>query len=423
MIDIKIIRENPSEIKKMILNRNMEYDVDYLSKIDEERRVLVNESQQMKRNRNLIANEISTLKKKNQDASKKISEMKILSDKITESDERIRELDNNIEELFSKMPNIIHNSVPLGKDENDNKIISSWGNIKELKYSKDHISLGKELDLIDIDRAGKVAGSRFYYLKGDLVRLKHALINYSFDFIQEKGFSLIQPPYALRKDALNGSIIFSDFEEVIYKIEDEDLYLIATSEHAIPAMHMNEVFQKDVIPLKYSGISPCFRKEAGAHGKDTKGIFRVHQFEKIEQFIFSEPEDSWNQLENIVSNTQEIFRNLELPHRVVLLCTGDLGKISSKTYDVELWFPSHKKYREAASCSNCTDYQSRGLGIKYRNKPHEESKFVHTLNGTLIAVERTLIAIIENYQLENGEIEIPKVLQKYMGNTKIIKNK
>ena len=421
MIDIKRIRENPSEIKKMIVNRNMEYDIDYFLKIDEERRILVNETQQRKRSRNLMANEISSLKKENQDNSTKISEMKILSDKINQTDEKIRKLDNEVDELLSKLPNIIHNSVPLGKDETDNKNISSWGDIKKSKYSDDHINLGKELDLIDINRAGKVAGSRFYYLKGNLVRLKHALMSYSLDFIQEKGFNIIQPPYALRKEALNGSIIFSDFEEVIYKIENEDLYLIATSEHAIAAMHMNEVFQKDVIPLKYSGISPCFRKEAGAHGKDTKGIFRVHQFEKIEQFIFSEPDDSWNQLENIVSNTQEIFRNLELPHRVILLCTGDLGKISAKTYDIELWFPSHKKYREAASCSNCTDYQSRGLSIKYRNKPHEESKFIHTLNGTLIAVERTLIAIMENYQLENGEIEIPKVLQKYMGNTKIIR--
>ena len=232
---------------------------------------------------------------------------------------------------------------------------------------------------------------------------------------------LIQPPYMLNRAAIGGSIILHDFEDVIYKIEGEDLHLIGTSEHAIAAMHMNEIFDGDVLPLRYAGVSPCFRKEAGAHGRDMKGIFRVHQFEKIEQFIFSRPEDSWNHLEEMIRNAQDFFQALEIPFRVVALCGGELGKVSAKTYDMEAWFPGQNKYREVVSCSNCTDYQARGLLVKYRAKPHEPSQFVHTLNSTLTATERTLVALMENHQQEDGSIVIPKALRPYASGLEAIR--
>jgi seryl-tRNA synthetase len=260
-----------------------------------------------------------------------------------------------------------------------------------------------------------VAGARFYFLLGDMVRLNYALINFALDFLKNKGYTPVQPPYLLRREAIEGAVILSDFEDVIYKIEDEDLYLIATSEHALASMHMNEVLEGAKLPLRYCGISPCFRKEAGAHGRDTKGIFRVHQFEKVEQFIFSRPEDSWSELEGMISNAEEFFRLLALPFRVVTLCTGDLGKVAAKTYDLEAWLPGQEKYREMVSCSNCTDYQARTLNIKFRDKPHEEAEFTYTLNSTLVATERTLIAILENHQQADGTIRIPEHLRPYMG--------
>ena len=417
---MKIVRENPDAIRKMLHSRNVDYPLDRLLLVDSERRRLVTENQNLKYKRNAVASEVSSLKKNKSDASAKILEMKKVSSMIEGSDKKIRAIDGDLRELLLQLPNIPHESVPDGIDENQNKVISVWGKIKSIKKPLDHMTLAENLDLIDIERASKVAGSRFYYLKGDLVRLNFALIGYAIDFMISRGVTLLQPPYALRREALEGSIIFSDFEEVVFKVEGEDLYLIATSEHLIAAMHMGEILPVKKFPIRYAGVSPCFRKEAGSHGKDTKGIFRVHQFEKVEQFSFTKPEESWNELERIVSNTQEMFRNLQLPHRLVLLCSGDLGKVSAKTYDIEVWLPGQGKYREAASCSNCTDYQSRALGIKYREKPHEESKFVHTLNGTLSATERTLIAIMENYQLDDGRIEVPSVLQPYAGNLKII---
>ncbi len=421
MLDIWLVRERSEDLRQMLLNRNVDYPLDRLLSLDSERRMLVTDSQQLKRRRNAVADEVSSLKKKDDDASAKIEEMKNVSSLIEQSDRRLRELEVALRELMLRLPNVVHESVPVGRDEGGNVTVSTWGVVKKFAGEPlDHIELGEKLGLIDTERAGKVAGARFYYLEGDLVRLNYALINYALDFMKAKGFRLVQPPYALRRDALEGSIIFSDFEEVVYKIEGEDLHLIATSEHALAAKHMGEVFSGGELPLRYAGISPCFRKEAGAHGRDTKGIFRVHQFEKVEQFSFTKPEDSWEELDRLLSNTQEIFRSLGLPHRVMLLCTGDLGKVSAKTYDVELWLPGQGKYREVASCSNCTDYQSRALGIKYRNKPHEESEFVHTLNATLVATERTLIAIMENYQLEDHRIQVPEVLQQYAGNLKII---
>jgi seryl-tRNA synthetase len=321
------------------------------------------------------------------------------------------------------LPNFLHDSVPVGKDETDNVIIRNHGTIKKFDHIiRDHIDIGERLNLIDIEKAAKISGSRFYFLKNDLVKLNHAIISFALDFLCEKGYTLLQPPYMIRKNAMEGAVILEDFKDVIYKIQDEDLFMIGTSEHAMAAMHMDEILEGSKLPLRYAGFSPCFRKEAGAHGKDMKGIFRVHHFDKVEQFVYSRPEESWKEHEKMLNIAEEFYKQLGIPYRVVLLCSADLGKISSKTYDIEAWIPAQKSYREIVSCSNCIDYQARRLRIRFRDKTNEETKLVYTLNSTLVAIQRTLVAILENYQTSNGVI-IPEILQKYMGGIKEIKLK
>jgi seryl-tRNA synthetase len=275
------------------------------------------------------------------------------------------------------------------------------------------------MDLVDLERAAKIAGARFYFLKNDLVQLNHALIQYAMDFLSQKNYTLVQPPYLINRDSMEGAIIAEDFENVIYKVENEDLYLIGTSEHAVAAMHSDEILDGADLPLRYAGVSPCFRKEAGAHGKDQKGIFRVHQFEKIEQFVFSRPEDSWKEHEQMLSIAEEFYQNLGIPYKVMLLSSGDMGKISAKTYDIEAWMGGQSAYREIVSCSNCLDFQARRLKIRFRDKTNEQTQYLHTLNSTLVATTRTMVAIIENFQTKDGHITIPQVLQKYIGKNSI----
>jgi len=301
-----------------------------------------------------------------------------------------------------------------------NKEIKKWGKIPEFDFKvNDHIDISEKLDLVDLERAAKVAGARFYFLKNDLVRLNQALIHYALDFLAEKNYSLVQPPYMINHQSMEGAVITDDFEEVIYKIEDEDLYMIGTSEHAMAAMHSDEIIEGKDLPLRYAGVSPCFRKEAGAHGRDQKGIFRVHQFDKIEQFVFARPEDSWKEHERMLEIAEEFYQNLEIPYRVMLLSSGDMGKISAKTYDIEAWMAGQNAYREIVSCSNCLEFQARRLKIRYRDKTNEETKYLNTLNSTLIATSRVLVSIMENFQNKDGHITIPGVLQKYMGQNTI----
>ena len=421
MLDMDLVRNNPKKVQQMLEKRHIEYPFAELIRFDKERRVLVTKIQELKHQRNVISNEIARMRTENTNTSKKIYETKEISRQITSGDERIRELDKHLHKLVGGLPNIPDETVPDGIGEEDNVEIIQNSKPPTLSFKPlDHIDLAQNLGLVDLERASKVSGARFYFLKGVLVRLNHALINYALDFLDSKGWILIQPPYMLKKDAISGSIILSDFEDVIYKIDDEDLYLIGTSEHAIASMYMNEILRGEELPLRYAGVSPCFRKEAGAHGRDTKGIFRVHQFEKVEQFVFSRPENSQNELEFMIRNAEDFFNALQIPYRIVSLCGGELGKVASKTYDLEAWFPGQEKYREVVSCSNCTDYQARGLLVKFRDKPHETSKFVHTLNSTLVATERTLIAIMENHQTKDGSIKIPKVLKPYVGNLEVI---
>ena len=421
MIDPKIIRSEPEKIVDMLKNRNVEIDISELLTVDKKRRESITELESYKMKRNRISQEISTKKSQGEDISKTLTEMKNISTKIEELQDNVKVSQNDYNNRLESIPNLIHDSVPIGKDEKENKEIENWQpEIGLNKNSRDHIELSEKNNLVDLERASKISGSRFYFLKNSLVRMNYALIAFALDYINKKGYAMLQPPYLMNRKPMSGAVILSDFEEVIYKIEDQDLYLIGTSEHALAAMHSEEIFSKEDLPRKYVSVSPCFRKEAGSHGRDTKGIFRVHQFEKVEIFSITDPESSWTQHEEILEDVKQFYKELEIPYRVMLLSSGDMGKVASKTFDIEAWLPGQNNYRELVSCSNCTDFQSRRLGIKYRNKPHEESVLTHTLNSTLTATERTLVAILENFQNEDGSITIPRVLRTYMNNQKEI---
>ena len=421
MLDPKLIKEKPEIIKDMLKARSVEFDLEGLIDSDQQRREFISKTDELRKKKNQVALNISEKKKKGEDISSILAEMKSVSEELS----KLEVDQNNIEKKYLKLatsiPNLIHESVPIGKDDESNKEIKKWGNIPEFDFKiKDHIDISEDLDLVDLERAAKVAGARFYYLKNDLVRLNQALINFGLDFLREKGYSIVQPPYMINRESMEGAVIAEDFEEVIYKIDNQDLYMIGTSEHAMAAMHSKEIIEGKDIPKKYAGISPCFRKEAGAHGRDQKGIFRVHQFDKIEQFVFSKPEDSWKEHEKLLSIAEEFYQKLEIPYRVMLLSTGDTGNISAKTYDIEAWMAGQNAYREIVSCSNCLEYQARRLKIRFRDKTNEDTQHVHTLNSTLIATTRVLVAIMENFQTKDGHIRIPEVLQGYMGNQKEI---
>ncbi|MCP8323001.1 MAG: serine--tRNA ligase [Candidatus Methylarchaceae archaeon HK02M2] len=421
MLDIKFIRENQVMIKEMLNMRAMNVPLDRLIDYDTKRRKIITNTQKLKHERNLVSEKIAKMKKENKDVQKDIEEMKKISDKIANADVKIRELGEKMQDVLMVIPNIPDKTVPYGKDESDNVEIRRWGEFPNFKFRpKDHIDLGLKLDLIDIERAAKVAGSRFYYLKGNLVLLNFALIKFGLDFMRKKGFTIVQTPYMLRRDVVAGCVALSDFKDAIYKVEGENLYLLATSEHSIAGLHKDEILGGKILPLKYAGISPCYRKEAGAHGRDTKGIFRVHQFEKVEQFTFCKPNDSWEIHELLLRNAEEILQLLNIPYRVMNVCIGDLGTVAAKKFDLEAWLPGQRKYREVVSCSNCLEYQARRLNIRYRERPNQKPLFVHTLNSTAIATERTLIAIMENYQEKDCSIRIPKILKPYMNGLDVI---
>ena len=421
MLDPKLIKEKSQMIRDMLKSRSVDFDLDGLIESDQKRRELIIKTDELRKKKNQLALQISQKKKSGEEISSVLTEMKGVSEDLGKLESEQEDIEKTYSRLALTIPNLVHESVPIGIDETANKEIRKWGEIPNFDFKiNDHIDISENLDVVDLERAAKVAGARFYYLKNDLVRLNQSLIHYGLDFLAKKEYSLVQPPYMINRESMEGAVIADDFEEVIYKIEDEDLYMIGTSEHAMAAMHSKEILEGKDLPLKYAGISPCFRKEAGAHGRDQKGIFRVHQFDKIEQFVFSRPEDSWKEHEKMLSVVEEFYQELEIPHKVMLLSTGDMGKISAKTYDIEGWMAGQKAYREIVSCSNCLDYQARRLKIRFRDKTNEDTQYVHTLNSTLIATTRILVSIMENFQTKDGHIRIPRVLQSYMGNQKEI---
>ncbi len=421
MLDIILLREQPDLVKKHLELRGQlakRDQVDFFTKLDAEWRELKQATDTLRAERNKLSEQINTAKKQGQNIDPLIKRVKQIPLTIQQNEEKLQHLDAQRTSILESIPNLVDKSVPHG-DATKNKILKTYGKPRKISFPvKGHEELLTNLGLLDLERAAKTAGARFYYLKKELVQLNYALITYALEFLKKKGFTLMQPPYMLHKNALNSAIPLAAFEEMIYKIENEDLYLIGTAEHALNAYYANETLKGQELPIRFAGISTCFRKEAGSHGKDTKGLFRLHQFEKVEQFIFSTPEKSWNEFDFLLKNTTELLTKLGIPVRTVLLASQDMGIVPTKTIDIEGWFPSTKTYRELGSCSHCLDYQARRANIKYDDKGKRE--YVHTLNNTAIATERAMVCIVENYQEKDGSIKIPKALHKYMGGIKKI---
>jgi seryl-tRNA synthetase len=425
MLDIKLIRESLEYVRSNLMKRGNPENLSMLDELvetDSKWRQNLTKLNELRHRKKLVTGEVATLKKAGKDASEKLEKAKAIDKEITEIEGEVAAEEEKEHDRLMRLPNMLHESVPVGQGENDNQQVRTWGNIPMFNFPvKNHIDLALNLDMVDIERAGKVAGSRFHYLKREAVLLDMALISFAMEEMIKKGYIPIEPPYLMRREAYEGVTALGDFEDVLYKVENENLYLIATSEHPMAAMLQNEVLKEEDLPLKLAGISTCFRKEAGAHGKDTRGIFRTHQFNKIEQFIFSAPEQSWKLHEELLQNAEDLIQKLNLPYRVVNVCTGDIGTVAAKKYDIEAWMPAQNAYREIVSCSNCTDYQARRLNVRYREKEGAPTKgFVHTLNSTALATGRTIVAILENYQQEDGSIIIPKTLRKFMDDNEAI---
>ncbi len=418
MLDIRLVRESPDVIRKNLAKRNDPEKVRLLEEaihLDQDWRKALAEADRLKKRRNEISREIAEAKKARKDAKRLVQEAAELPAQIHALDIRIQDLENQVRGRLFRLPNLLHESVPVGKDDTENVEVSRWGEPRTFDFElRPHAELLEALRGADFERARKIAGAGFLYLLGDLVRLDQALLQFTLDYMIKQGFTAVFPPFMMRRAAYEGVVDLADFENVMYKIEGEDLYLIATSEHPMGAMFMDEIIDAARLPIKLTGLATQFRREIGGHGVDTKGLFRMHQFNKVEQFVFCRPDESWEWHEKLRANGEAIYRALGIPYRVVNVCTGDIGTVAAKKYDVEGWFPRQKAYREVISCSNCTDYQARRLNIRAGKVGGE--KFVpHTLNSTAMATSRGLVAILENYQNEDGSVTVPKVLRPFMG--------
>ncbi|MFQ6124561.1 MAG: serine--tRNA ligase [Candidatus Heimdallarchaeota archaeon] len=417
MLDIKIIRETPELVKQTLKARGYENQVNWVDDVleyDTYWRKYRHEENLLREKRNKISKKLPSLS--TEEKAKKIAEMKEIGPKLERAQKKRREFQEKRQYILDRIPNLIHESVPRGLDESDNVEIRRWGEIPFFSFKpKDHVELMTQLDLLEIERASKVSGSRFYYLKNKAMILDLALIRFALDHLIKKGFIPFLTPVLVRKRALYGTGFLPLGADGVYFIEGEDLGLIGTSEIALGALYMDEILEEKDLPKWYSGFSPCFRTEAGTTA-DTKGIFRVHKFHKVEMYKFCKPECSWEEFNHLIETAEEIFKQLELPYRIMNLCSGDLGIAAAKTYDLEVWIPSQSKYREAVSCSNTTDFQARRLNIRFRRKePGTPVDYLHTLNSTALATNRAIIAIIEVNQKEDGSVQIPKALWDYTG--------
>ena len=415
MIDIEIFRKNPQIIYESEKKRMREKEnVDNVIKYDELWRNTLKEVEKLRKKRNEVSREINEIKKKGESGEEKIKEMREVNDEIKRLEENVDEYLEKRDEYRYKVGNFVHKDVPYG-DETQFKVLRESGKKENKKFElKSHGDLIVERGLANLEKASEVSGARFYYLKGGLAELMFALTNYATEILLEEGYTLVRTPYMLREEFMKKAAELKDFRESLYKIEDEDLYLIATSEQSLAVLHANEIIEKKELPIRYIGYSPCFRKEAGSHGKDTKGLFRVHHFDKIEQFVFTSPENSSEEMERMVKISEKIVEGLGFHYRTIDIASGDLNDNASRKYDIEVWMPVQGTYRELISCSNLLDYQARKINVKTNQK--NEKIFLHTLNSTGLPIERCLVAIIENYQNEDGTITIPEKLRKYMRN-------
>jgi len=424
VLDIRLVRESPDSIRRDLAKRNAPEKAKLLDDVirwDAEWRKALAEADRLRRRRNEITRDIADAKKAGKSTEKLRKEAATLPEKIDALDAKTDELADKVRGGLLRLPNLLHESVPVGKDDTENVEVARWGTPRRVDFElKSHSDLLEALRLADFDRARKIAGAGFVYLLGDLVRLDQALLAFALNYMVKQGFTAVFPPFMMRREAYEGVVDLGDFETVMYKIDGEDLFLIATSEHPMGAMYMDEIIDEADLPIALTGLSTQFRREIGGHGVDTKGFFRMHQFNKIEQFVFCRPEDSWTWHEKLRANGEAIYRALEIPYRVVNVCTGDIGTVAAKKYDIEGWFPRQNAYREVISCSNCTDYQARRLNTR-AGKVGGEKFFPHTLNSTAMATSRGLVAVLENYQESDGSVGVPKVLRPYMGGQDVIR--
>lgn len=421
MLDLKFMRENREQVEKWLKQRGSDLTLDEFAKLDEERRVILREVEALKNKRNNESAEIARLKKAKEDASELIKAMGEVSAKIKELDEKLAEVDEKIKYIQMTIPNKLSETTPIGKDEDENIEIRRWGEPRKFDFEpKSHWEIGEKLGILDFERGAKLSGSRFVLYRGGAARVERALINFMLDLHTEKhGYTEHITPFLVNREICEGTGQLPKFEEDMYRTDD-DMFLISTSEITMTNIHRKEILDEKDLPKYYTAYSPCFRREAGSYGKDVKGIIRVHQFNKVEMVKLATPETSYDELEKMVDNAEDVLRILGLPYRVIALCSGDIGFGSAKTYDVEVWLPSQNKYREISSCSNCEDFQARRMGLKYRPNGSNKSEFVHTLNGSGLAVGRTLVAIMENYQQEDGSFLIPDALVPYMNGVKVV---
>ncbi|SFL94485.1 serine--tRNA ligase [Halanaerobium salsuginis] len=417
MLDMKFIRENPEIVAEAMKNRNMESPVTKFQKLDDQRRDLLYEVEQLKHKRNVNSDKIGELKRNGEDASGIISEMQEVASQIKRLDQQVAEVEKQVKELLLSIPNIPDQSVPVGVDESDNVEIRKWGEPRKFDFEyKAHWDLGEDLDILDFERGSKVTGARFTFLKGAGARLERALVNFMLNLhTDEHGYKEVFPPFIANADSMTGTGQLPKFAEDMFKLEGLDYYLIPTAEVPVTNLYRDEILKAEDLPQYLCAYSACFRAEAGAHGRDTRGVIRQHQFNKVEMVKFVKPEDSYQELEKITADAEDVLQKLGLPYRVVTLSTGDLTFSSAKTYDLEVWMPAYQTYREISSCSNFEDFQARRAGIRYRPEPEASTEYVHTLNGSGLAVGRTVAAIMENYQNEDGTITVPEVLRPFMG--------
>ncbi|AEG58329.1 serine--tRNA ligase [Desulforamulus ruminis] len=417
MLDIKFVRSHPELVLEGLEKRGSNITLDEFLKLDAKRREKLVVVEQLKNTRNVVSEEIGRLKKAGQDAEEKVLEMRQVSQQVKDIDDEIRAIEERLESILLTIPNLPDESVPVGKDEKDNPEIRRWGKPREFDFeAKPHWELGENLNILDFERGGKVTGARFSFYKGMGARLERALINFMLDLhIREHGYTEILPPFIVNADSMVGTGQLPKFSEDMFKLEGYNYYLIPTAEVPVTNLYREEILSGDQLPIYHCAYSACFRAEAGAAGRDTRGLIRQHQFNKVELVKFSRAEESFDELEKLTENAEKVLQALGLPYRVILLCTGDMGFASAKTYDLEVWLPSYNNYKEISSCSNFLDFQARRANIKFRPSPKSKPEFVHTLNGSGVAIGRALSAILENYQEADGSITVPPVLVPYMG--------
>ncbi|UFT99441.1 serine--tRNA ligase [Radiobacillus kanasensis] len=424
MLDLKYLRANYDEIKEKLSKRGEDLtDLGKFGDLDEKRRELIAETEELKAKRNDVSKQISVLKKEKKDAEALIVEMREVGDKVKALDTELKEVEEQLEHLLLSIPNIPHESVPFGDSEDDNVVARTWGEVPSFEYeAKPHWDLATELDILDFERAAKVTGSRFVYYKGLGARLERALLNFMMDLhADEHGYQEMLPPYMVNRTSMTGTGQLPKFEEDAFQIEDWDYFLIPTAEVPVTNYHREEILSVDQLPQKYVAFSASFRSEAGSAGRDTRGLIRQHQFNKVELVQFVKPEDSYDVLEELTGHAEKVLQLLKLPYRVMSMCTADLGFTAAKKYDIEVWLPSYNTYREISSCSNFEGFQARRAGIRFRREEKGKPEYVHTLNGSGLAIGRTVSAILENYQQEDGSIVVPEVLRPYMGGKEVIK--